>query len=242
MPIPRIWTAVAAVLCLLPHLGQSLMCYTCMNLDCPATPKLCADIRAFMVTELKSFYNITDRRSTILEPCPEADDLTSWKLKQVESFRDNAVCLPDRRTGPAPACALSRFRILLQVSYDETIVSHATMMGCARSELMTNLARYQRTYGNTKCASFTTNATTSTLLNLSYEMENCPYPDLCIEDFCISPRNSEVKPFIQQKKDNRFDYGLTLFVIAIVAILIMALVLSMWCQSPLNRPSNMSRV
>ncbi|CAG7832082.1 unnamed protein product [Allacma fusca] len=230
--------SVAIFFELLP-MSNTLLCYNCLRLDCEESdsvpPKLCNDVRDFITQELRNLYYI----DLTLPKCPNPKDSLSWKIMQIGT----TACSYSIRREYA-TCALSRIQILTELDDDVRMTLYGTVMGCANVNLLNAIKTNIEVNRSMKCALVGTNVTSAKKgLKFSYEVETCHIrTDYCTKDFCIDPLQSIVRPFKPTRRDNSFDAGVVIGIIALVLVIVIALILASLCRTPMSWASNTYRV
>lgn len=104
-----------------------------MALDCRSDDKTCEDVRTFVMHELRTYYVFK-----YLPPCPPEDDNGSaWLQLWVGKRKYDNVC---KSSGmKKDVCTAGKIQVRSSKE-DCTIVSHATVLGCASAKLVDILA------------------------------------------------------------------------------------------------------
>lgn len=116
-----------------------LYCYKCLAIDCDKNEKSCQDVIALLKTQLSPLYHLDKN----LEFCPPMDGKHKyeWRIMQL---RNTTPC-PERKANEA-ACTLGRIQV--KTSSDKSVFyTHATILGCAKRQLLTRLSVAKKTGG-----------------------------------------------------------------------------------------------
>lgn len=183
-----------------------------------------------MVRELRNYYYI----DTLLPPCHDVEDAVSWRTQEV-------VEPPCPEKGTAETCSAGRIQVKTYHADKPMIISHATVLGCAQIKLLNSIKNAK---AKTQCDLISANGTTASKLFHKMQIEHCSEPQtLCHSgDYCVSPEQSIVKSFVDNRRAlARFDYGLVIGIIAFIVVIFGAIIGASLCTFPVNKPSNLPK-
>jgi len=208
---------------------DALYCLRCLSLESKgATEDEREEIRGFVVRELRGYYHI----GTILRDCPEIDDSVSWSFAQLNEDQ----CPEDAASS---TCSSGRMQIK-SYTKDKMVVSHASVLGCANRNLLhaVKIAKEQN-----KCDLVSKNGTKTGWIH-RMQLEHCSeLSSLCYNsDFCVTPEQSVVKPFLDGGRGiARFDYGLVIGIIVFIIVMFGAIIGARLCSFPVGSPSSIPK-
>jgi hypothetical protein len=165
--------------------------------------------------------------------CPPIDDIVPWTLQQF----DEKGC-PD--FGSDATCAAGRIQITTKnkVSGEVIMKSHATVLGCAKPELLRQIRDAKI---KNQCDKIVENGTIGELYH-DIKIEHCSRIEtVCSDqDFCISPKESVIKEFVNNTRSiAKFEHGLFIGILVFIVVIIAAIIGAQYCSAPLNRPTNL---
>lgn len=169
--------------------SNARFCYTCLNIDCQDGSLQCDQMRKQIISEIKHLYYLKDNR---LPPCPGLNESYAWRNLQLT----DKPC-PESDTY-MPACAQGRMLITTRGMAPDgsikTVYNQATVMGCAKVELVSAIATSSREQRS--CYHSKENRTDANTAR-SYDLENCPdAATLCSnKDYCVNWTRSEISPW-----------------------------------------------
>jgi hypothetical protein len=148
---------------------------------------------------VRSFYEI----ESFLPDCPDLNkDSVDWTLLQLDLS-------PERACPKSASCTAGRLEIrTIRPDDKPAITSYASIMGCAKKELM---ARIENAPSDLhRCDIYKTNGTGESGLYHTMKMEHCStYETVCSHsDFCLSPKESEIRDLKNNSKLTETRYAL----------------------------------
>jgi len=152
-------------------------------------------------------------------PSPTGENAEVGWVDVRHSSRD--VCGEENK-GEA-TCVLGRFRIVTHATdLNKNVTSHGTVTGCAKRKLLTYIKSATL---KQKCSMV--HATSRVKLGLQHflEVEHCSTrSDMCTEDWCVSPEQTIIKPFLSSKPEG--DKGYTLFHAGLATVLVLGVIIA----------------
>ena len=180
---------------------DSLNCHKCYRLEaCPV--QNCSDIYGFVNTVYRQHYFIGNDKG--LPICPVENDELAWKKLEIDGW-----CGADSVRLKNQPCSISRFEMAGPALKDNKI--NGVFLGCSKPFLLKGLTnkydcvkfhrRFERYREGIRDPR---NKFVDLLLKLEQCRNNCSKDstkcDVCFEDGCIHPSNTQIKPgFIHSK-------------------------------------------
>lgn len=191
-------------------------------------------MRAQIVAQIKDLYYVRD----YLVPCPGLNETYEWRMMQIS----DEPC-PESGSNEA-TCTLGRMQIKTRRTSPDgsvkTVFNHATVMGCARRELLSRVrSAYQE---GSACYLLNKNLTDVGMVR-SIEVEHCrEVSSMCFDkDYCVDWKKSEIKSWVNSKDEARFDMSLKIGMLVVVVVVITALLIAGMFFEPASRPSNVPK-
>jgi hypothetical protein len=153
-------------------------------------------MKSFVGQEVSKLYN-TDPQ-TELPNCPPPSGVRYYEWDELKLSNPNA--LPCQGGRPEhDTCALGRFQVTAfnsNLNSNETVFG--TVLGCAGRNLLSKISEAVKARNTNGCQLEKSESPAFNSIKYYLELEHCAqFTELCSrQDYCISPKSSVIKPFI----------------------------------------------